>query len=105
VTPSASFRLERRTASRAGFPVKLDPNIPKGAGPDPLRCDLRRSGQSPRDLDPAVDFRNHGSFEACPREVLAHRAELRGEMEAATRVRGRPPGLFTTACSDPIHRV
>jgi isopenicillin-N epimerase len=50
-------------------------------------------------LDPAVAFLNHGSFGACPREVLDRQAELRAEMERqpVRFLARRLPGMWAEA--------
>ena len=50
-------------------------------------------------LDPAVEFLNHGSFGACPREVLAVQAALREEIER------RPVAFLARELPDRIDAV
>lgn len=51
------------------------------------------------DLDPSVDYLNHGSFGACPRAVLAFQGELRArlEREPADFLVRDLPGLLAAA--------
>lgn len=53
------------------------------------------------DLDPEVDFLNHGSFGACPRPVLERQAALRAEMERrpVEFLSRRLPEMITEACA------
>lgn len=74
--------LAHPAASSHTTPAPLSP-------PTPLAPDIR----SHWTLDPSVAFLNHGSFGACPREVLAEQQRLRDELE-------REPLLFLDRTRD-----
>ena len=71
--------------SRAAWGATQSPRMPSTS---PLRDRW--------ELDPELDFLNHGAFGACPRAVLAAQAEVRRELErqpVAFMVRKLPPLL------------
>ena len=57
----------------------------------PVRAALRDTWA----LDPSVTYLNHGSFGACPRQVLATQSELRARLEAE-------PARFLTRELEPL---